>query len=122
MGPNGIASHLLVLFRAACMPWHTPLLLSDGVLLQQIGPSAVVSCPPGTAGVCRGAVGKPGGSFKPAAGLRLLLSHGCVSRALGWLLPGSATARGCQWDLVVSAHPWMWQEGAKTPPKLHACR
>lgn len=61
MGPNGIASYLLVLFRAACMPRHSPLLLSDGVLLQQISPSAVVSCPPGTAGVCGGLSESRGG-------------------------------------------------------------
>lgn len=57
--------------------------------------SRCVVSPPGTAGV-RGAVGKPRGSLEPAAGLQLLLSHGCVSRALGWLLPGSVVAQGCQ--------------------------
>ena len=45
MGPNGVASHLLVLFQATCMPRHSRFSISAGELLQHIGPPAALSRP-----------------------------------------------------------------------------
>lgn len=98
MGPNRVASHLLVLFQATCMPRHGWLSLSARELLQHIDPPAAVSCPeapPAWGGGCKKAGGCVCVSLEPTAGLQLLLLHGYISRALGWLLPGSVMAHSC---------------------------